>query len=75
MAVAFSLSLLWASPKTPADHCHGHMSNAAIVRDVSKQLDKVLVEQNHCQGFKTVAINFEQISLLSPSGCVGSDKS
>jgi hypothetical protein len=39
----------------PADHCHGHSSNATMVSVVSRQFDRVLVEQNHCQGFRTVA--------------------
>jgi hypothetical protein len=43
--------------EVPADHCHGHRSNATTVIVVSTQFDSVLVEQNHCQGLRTVANN------------------
>lgn len=49
----------------PADHFHGHSSKAAIVRVVSRQLDNVLVEQNHCHGFRTVAANYHAINISS----------
>lgn len=45
------------------DHCHGHKYNAIIVSVVSRQLDNVRVEQNHCQGLTTVNASYEdQIS-------------
>ncbi len=36
------------------DHCHGQLYSAATVNVVSKQLDNDRVEQNHCQGLRTV---------------------
>ena len=33
---------------------HGHKYNAMIVIDISRQLENVLVEQNHCHGLTTV---------------------
>ncbi len=42
------------------DHCHGHEFRAAIVKVVSKQLESVLVEQNHCQGLHIVRANYWQ---------------
>lgn len=36
------------------DHCHGHRLNPAIVKVVSRQFERVRVEQNHCQGLQTV---------------------
>lgn len=49
------------------DHCQGHKSSATIVMVVSRQLDKVLVEQNHCHGLTTVKANCTQhkLSFLS----------
>lgn len=44
-------------------HFHGHSSSATIVRVVSRQLDNVLVEQNHCQGFRTVAASYHTINI------------
>ena len=37
--------------------CHGHPLRAKIVKSVSKQLERVREEQNHCQGFRIVRIN------------------
>lgn len=66
-AVLLPLSVfLRLSPDTaPADHCHGHRSKATIVIVVSKQFDRVRVEQNHCQGLSTVTINCPS-SILVP---------
>jgi hypothetical protein len=33
---------------------HGHKYNAVIVIVISREFEKVLVEQNHCQGLKIV---------------------
>jgi hypothetical protein len=47
------------------DQCHGQLYKAITVRVVSKQFDSVRVEQNHCQGLKTVNARVAQASLLS----------
>lgn len=39
-------------------HLHGQKYNATTVKVVSRQLDKVLVEQNHCHGLTTVSIRY-----------------
>ena len=36
------------------DHCHGQKLSATIVNVVSRQLESVRVEQNHCHGLQTV---------------------
>lgn len=58
------LSFLRLSPAgdPPADHCQGQRSSATIVIVVSRQFDKVLVEQNHCQGLRSVTSNCDPIS-------------
>ena len=38
-------------------HCHGHLLRAMTVNAVSRQLEKVRVEQNQCHGLRTVMIN------------------
>lgn len=53
-----SMSLRPLSDTTPADHCHGHKTNATIVMVVSRQFERVRVEQNHCQGLRTVTANY-----------------
>ena len=40
---------------------HGHKYNAIMVRVVSKQFDRVRVEQNHCHGLHTVSASCEDI--------------
>ena len=52
------MSLRPSSDTTPVDHCHGHRFNATIVMVVSKQFERVRVEQNHCQGLRMVTINY-----------------
>ena len=42
-----------ASAEKPKDHSHGHRHNATMVMEVSRQFDRVLVEQNHCHGLTT----------------------
>jgi hypothetical protein len=46
------------------DHCHGQNSNATTVIVVSRQFDRVRVEQNHCQGFRTVAASYSERQLI-----------
>lgn len=43
---------------TSEGHFHGHKLKATMVSVVSRQLDSVLVEQNHCQGLRTVKSNY-----------------
>lgn len=40
-----------------ATHRHGHHTRAADVSVVSRQFDRVRVEQNHCQGLQMVKAN------------------
>jgi hypothetical protein len=42
----------------------GQKYNAVIVITVSRQLEKVLVEQNHCQGLSTVMRNCEWSAII-----------
>ena len=35
--------------------CHGQLYSAIIVKVVSRELENVLVEQNHCHGLTTVS--------------------
>lgn len=60
---ALATSLFVRSPGTATDllwpydldtTCHGQKYAATTVRVVSRQLEKVRVEQNHCQGLATV---------------------
>lgn len=41
----------------PSDAGQGHRDSAAVVRVVSRLLERVRVEQNHCQGLHTVTAN------------------
>ena len=41
------------------DQCHGQKESAVIVRVVSRQLDKVRVEQNHCHGLQMVNASYK----------------
>lgn len=52
------LDLRAAFSSESKDHSQGHKSKATIVIVVSKQFDRVLVEQNHCQGLATVKANY-----------------
>lgn len=56
--VRLLLDLRAAFSSVSKDHSQGHKSKATIVIVVSKQFDKVLVEQNHCQGLATVKANY-----------------
>lgn len=48
------------SPSSSAsvDHCQGQKFSATTVKDVSRQLESVRVEQNHCQGLQTVRASY-----------------
>lgn len=65
-AVFLALSLRSSPGTAPADHCHGQRSKATIVMVVSKQFERVRVEQNHCQGLRMVTINYPRSTLLPP---------
>ena len=41
---------------------HGHRYNAVIVIAVSRELENVLVEQNHCHGLKRVMRSWHSVS-------------
>ena len=43
-----------SSSSASVDQCHGQRFNATTVKVVSRQLESVRVEQNHCQGLQTV---------------------
>ena len=40
------------------DHCQGQKFSATTVKVVSRQLERVRVEQNHCQGLQTVRASY-----------------
>lgn len=65
LVLSFSSLRLSSDEDPPADQRQGHKSKATIVIVVSKQFDKVLVEQNHCQGFKTVTSNYNREPSLA----------
>ena len=48
--------------------CHGQLYRATMVRVVSRELEKVLVEQNHCHGLniasKTWVLNQQSTACL-----------
>jgi len=56
--VRLLLDLRAAFSSESKDHSQGHKSRATTVIVVSKQFDRVLVEQNHCQGLATVKANY-----------------
>lgn len=41
------------------DSDHGQKFKATIVKTVSNEFDRVLVEQNHCQGLSTLINNYQ----------------
>lgn len=46
-----------------SDQCHGHQYRATVVNVVSKQFDKVRVEQNHCQGLQTLSVSYSSLKM------------
>ena len=47
-----------SSSSASIDHCQGQKFSATTVRVVSRQLESVRVEQNHCQGLQTVRASY-----------------
>ena len=47
-----------SSSSASIDHCQGQKFSATTVRVVSRQLERVRVEQNHCQGLQTVRASY-----------------
>ena len=58
-----------SSSSASIDHCQGQNFSATTVRVVSRQLESVRVEQNHCQGLQTVRASYniqDRCNQLTP---------